>query len=55
MKVIITEMYKKIAAKKQRWNKPKDEREEGDKIDTQLLCCGYPENRRKDPYKKNDK
>jgi len=33
--------------------KYKDERSEGEKLDTQLLCCGYPENRRKDPYKKN--
>lgn len=22
------------------------------KLDTQLLCCQFPENRRKDPYKK---
>ena len=33
--------------------KYKDDRQEGDKIDTQLLCCGFPENRRKEPYKKN--
>jgi len=25
------------------------------KLDTQLLCCGYPENKRKDPYKPNKK
>ena len=44
----------KWAKKKKKWNqKYKDERTEGDKIDTQLLCCGFPENRRKDPYKKN--
>jgi ribosomal protein L37E len=24
-------------------------------LDTQLLCCGYPKNRRKDPYKPNKK
>ena len=35
--------------------KYKDDRNEGEKLDTQLLCCGYPENRRKDPYKKNKK
>ena len=28
------------------------ERFEGDKLDTQLLCCQYPENRRREPYKK---
>ena len=33
--------------------KYKDKRFEGEKLDTQLLCCGYPENKRKDPYKKN--
>lgn len=32
--------------------KYKDERQEGDKMDTSLLCCNYPENRRKNPYKK---
>ncbi len=31
------------------------ERFEGEKIDTQLLCCGYPKNRRKDPYSPNNK
>jgi len=30
----------------------KDDRQEGSKMDSQLLCCGFPENRRKDPYKK---
>jgi len=25
------------------------------KLDTQLLCCGYPKNRREDPYKPNKK
>ena len=35
--------------------KYKDERTEGEKLDTQLLCCGYPKNRRKDPYKPNKK
>ena len=25
------------------------------KLDTQLLCCGYPSNRRKNPYKPNKK
>ena len=33
--------------------KYEDDRQEGDKIDNSLLCCGFPENRRKDPYKKN--
>jgi len=33
--------------------KYEDERNEGDKIDNQLLCCGFPENKRTDPYKKN--
>ena len=31
-----------FGAKKKKWNK----------LDPQLLCCEYPENRRKDPYKK---
>jgi len=37
----------------------KKAKEEKDKkwnvLDTQLLCCGYPENRRKDPYRPNKK
>jgi len=33
--------------------KYKDDRHEGNKIDLQQLCCGFPENRRKDPHKKN--
>ena len=38
--------YKKAKKEKdKKWNK----------LDTQLLCCGYPENRRKDPYKPNKK
>jgi len=37
-----------------RARKYKDERFEGEKIDTQLLCCGYPENRR-EPYEKKKK
>ena len=41
-----------VTAKAKR--KYKDERREGDKMDAQRLCCGYPENRRKDPYKKNE-
>jgi len=36
--------YKK-AKKDKKWNV----------LDTQLLCCGYPENRRKNPYKPNVK
>ncbi len=46
----------KISKKKQRWNQRyPDERQEGDKIDTQLLSGQFPENRRKDPYKPNKK
>ena len=42
-------------AESKKKRKYKDERTEEDKLDTQLLCCGYPENRRKDPYKPNKK
>jgi adenylate kinase family enzyme len=34
-------------------SKKKKKEKKWNTLDTQLLCCGYPENKRKDPYKKN--
>lgn len=32
----------------------KEDEPHEDVLDTQLLCCGYPENKRKDPYKRKE-
>ena len=34
------------------WYRKLKEAEKRKVLDTQLLCCGYPENRRKDKYKR---
>ena len=40
---------------KQNWYKNLKSKKEYNVLNTQLLCCGYPENRREDEYKKKAK